>query len=480
MEGSFKNSVSLIDPNSRETFDLRFPLSRSDRDFSKLNVTSAQTGFNGRMQSFYNKAPIGPYQGPYDQNAGLSLSIQLPESDMNFEKYTEFRHPETVQCRKFTIKESYQEIKDLEKVAAIAINDKTGSDTESDSDEEDRVQYSCQYGNCVIPCPCFQCCTGEVQCNEHKIQHIANFDENVHIVTVRSSEDFYNDATFMDKSYLIKHPGIPVDCSNCKRDHIQHICYHLDIHDNCRFCRQNIFKTFAETEAEFRAAMKKDSFFLKSVCPYCNSKFCDPYFKKKHVEFEHENKAPFKCEHCDTKFHSKQAKDHHEKVHGPDDQERDKCSFCEKTFNAKVSLDNHMKYAHSEKRSHECTLCEARFKQNKDKTVHMLNIHGVNRSKAMLGNIEELRNYECSVCDAKFKYKKDLNSHVRLKHNKQSKKKLHYCDQCPSKFQEKKSLTAHKKMKHATIVVQYTCPTCGKAFNQRNNMKRHQETHNKD
>ena len=105
---------------------------------------------------------------------------------------------------------------------------------------------------------------------------------------------------------------------------------------------------------------------MKTVCPHCKNKFCEPYLKKKHVEFEHGN-APFKCDQCATKFHSEQAKEYHELVHHSKFHEKEKCDLCAKTFTAKVSFLNHMKYVHSEVRSHHCSLCESKFKQKKDK-----------------------------------------------------------------------------------------------------------------
>ena len=479
MNTAMKISTTLIDPNSKHEFVLHFPLSRISRDLTKLNVTVSLEGFDGHIQVAYNNSPVGVYQGPYDQNGALHLSIQLPESDLDFEKYTEFRHDASLPCRKFAIKESYNEIDDLEKVDSIAIRDENECLTKSnsDSDDEDKYHYTCQHGNCIVPCPCAPCCNGDEQCTRHKIEHVDRFDANVHAVTIRSTEDFCNDQNFMDKSYYIKHPGIPLDCKKCKRDFLHHVCYHLVLHETCKFCRQNKFKTFAETAPEFESVIKKQTHFLKSVCPYCNAKFCDPYFKKKHVEFEHESVAPFKCDKCSKGFHSKQAKEYHEKVKHTDINRREKCDICGTTFTAQVSLTNHMKYAHSEERLHQCPICDSKFKQKKDKTSHIFNVHGVNTSKAMLGNLEEVETYECAVCDATFKYKKDLNVHTKLKHDKQAKLQKFKCEQCDSEFLEKKSLNAHMKIKHTENVVEFSCPICGKIFKQKNNMKRHQQTH---
>jgi predicted RNA-binding Zn-ribbon protein involved in translation (DUF1610 family) len=479
-ENAMKLCAFIIDPNTNEEFCLSFPLSRMARDISNFNVAVSLDGFDGHLQVEYNKSPVGPYQGPYDQNEALDLNIQLPDSDLDYKKYTEFRHSDTLACKRFAVKESYDDIDDLLKIDAIRIYEEThDSDDESDIGDDDNLQYTCQHGDCRIPCPCFPCCTDEEQCKEHALEHIELFEENVHAVTIRSTEEYFNDEGFLNKSYLIKHPGIPLGCPKCKRDFLHHVCYHLDLHRSCKFCRQNRFKTFAETVTEFDSSLKKHEHFLKSVCPHCKNKFCEPYLKKKHVEFEHEN-APFKCDHCATKFHSEKAKDYHELVHHSKFHEREKCKLCDKTFTAKVSLLNHMKYVHSEERMHQCSLCESNFKQKKDKNVHLLNIHGVNMSKAMLGNEEEFENHECSECEAKYKYRKDLNAHVRLKHENRTNVKSFDCDQCPSKFKEKKTLTAHMKMKHSKKAAEFPCPTCGKVFNQKNNMKRHQKTHNVD
>ena len=476
---SMKLSAVLIDLDTNEEFSLSFPLSRIDRDISKLNVTDCLDGFNSHLQIEFNKCPVGPYQGPYDQNEALDLKIQLPDSDLNFKKYTEFRHSDTLECRKFTIKETYDEIEDLQKLDAIKIDDENNdSDDESDIGDEDNVQYTCQYGNCRIPCPCFPCCTDEEQCKEHNLEHIELFEENVHVVTIRSTEEYFNCEKFLEKSYLIKHPGIPLECPKCKRDFLHHICYHLDLHHGCKFCRQNRYKTIPKTVTEFYSTLNKHEYFLKAVCPHCKNTFCEPHLKKKHVEFEHEN-APFQCDQCPKKFHSKQAKDYHVTVHHTMFYEREKCDVCEKTFTAKVNLLNHMKYVHSEERRHQCSLCESMFKQKRDKNAHLLNVHGVNVSKAMLGNLEEIKLHECSDCEATYNRKQDLNAHVRLKHEIINVKSFD-CDQCPSKFKEKKTLNAHKKMKHSKELAEFPCPTCGKIFNQKNNMKRHAQTHKVD
>ena len=52
---------------------------------------------------------------------------------------------------------------------------------------------------------------------------------------------------------------------------------------------------------------------------------------------------------------------------------------------------------------------------------------------------------------------------------------IYECEQCESKFRQKKLLTKHVKTVHGSE--EFPCPTCGKVFNQKSNMKRHSKLH---
>ena len=301
------------------------------------------------------------------------------------------------------------------------------------------------------------------------------FDEHLDAISIRSTENYCNDKSFFKKSYVIKYPGIPIICKKCKQDVLHHDSYHFDFHDNCKYCRKNRFKTYAETPHEFHCAVKKQANFLKSVCPHCDSKFCEPHFRKKHIEYEH-GQAPFNCDYCSTKFHSKQAKEYHEAVHHLPAGQKEKCPMCQKEFKAKVSLNRHIKYVHSEEMKHSCVICETKFKQKSDMRVHIQHVHGFNMSKAMHGNFEDQEMFKCDMCDSSYRYKKGLNEHKQLKHE-QANDEHFQCNECSSRFQQKKSLDEHKRLKHSENKLQFPCPDCGKVFNQKNNMKRHQKIH---
>ena len=61
--------------NSTEKFHLRFPKSRVDRkNFPPKIISEKFEGFRGRIQNEYNCSPVGPFEGPYDQNPLIPLS----------------------------------------------------------------------------------------------------------------------------------------------------------------------------------------------------------------------------------------------------------------------------------------------------------------------------------------------------------------------------------------------------------------------
>ena len=131
---SMKLVTLIIDENEME-FSLRFPLSRIQRDFSNLNIKKKFDEFEGRIQNEYNSSCVGPYMGPYDQHKALSLKSQLVSSDLDFEKYTNFIHPDNLKCKTFSVKDSYESFPKLGKVDALQIETGANSDEQYDDDD---------------------------------------------------------------------------------------------------------------------------------------------------------------------------------------------------------------------------------------------------------------------------------------------------------------------------------------------------------
>ena len=217
---------------------LCFPSSRIKRQTSEKQTVEMLSGFKGRVQREYNEHSVGQYMGPYDQNENLKLNIQLPNSNLDFHSYTEFCH-DGDECFEFSVK-SYNKHADHDKICAYHIKAKISeleeSSDESDKSDTDIKYYSCQVGRCKIPCPCPQCYSKRKQCTEHNLKHIALFDENRHAISIRSSNSFCLGESFFLDSYVLKYPGIPIDCKKCTQDLRFHHSYHFELHEICRFC----------------------------------------------------------------------------------------------------------------------------------------------------------------------------------------------------------------------------------------------------
>ena len=473
-----KIETVVIEEKSGDHVDLNFPKSRikrEAREASKNIKIEKLSGFDRRVQKEYNNHPVGQYMGPYDQNENLKLSIQLPKSNLDYKSYTEFSHSGD-ECFEFSLK-SYEKHAKHNKIDAYNIKARMKEGTKHETYESKAVRhYSCHTGRCKIPCPCPQCCLNHEQCTDHKIQHIALFDENKHAISIRSSSSFCLEISFFEESYILKYPGIPINCKKCERDLFFHHSYHFEFHELCRFCKQTFYKLRARTEKEHHSLEKKEARYFRTVCPYCDKRFCEPFHAKQHIESKHEKECgSFKCDQCEKGFLSLKAKEYHETTKHSASQVSISCDLCDSTFSSKVNLKSHTKYVHSSTRKWSCTDCETKFKQKRDLKAHMLKIHGINQMKEDYLEHEEENLFRCEDCNSTFQYKKNLNAHVRNNHS--NKTSLFECEDCPSKFKDKRNLMKHQSVKHGPVKPEHVCPVCGKVFQEKHNMKKHEKKH---
>ena len=137
---ALKLATLIVDLDTDTEYLLTLPLSRLSRDPSNLKVSEAFNGLDGRIQTEYNSSPVGPYMGSFDQSEDLRLDIQLPDSNLDFDGYTQFRHPNNVPCNTYSIKDSYKKFAELNKIdAEIAEDDETYVDY-----DESQLHYTCQ------------------------------------------------------------------------------------------------------------------------------------------------------------------------------------------------------------------------------------------------------------------------------------------------------------------------------------------------
>ena len=457
-----------------QNFTLKFPKSRRNRNTLPSTVTLFPLkSFKSRVQEEYNCHPVGQFVGPYDQNERIDLNAQLPNTNLNFASYTEFSH-DGKKCFAFKTKK-YKSYGDLEKIKSYKVSHELESALCKPDDDNMNIYYTCQHNLCKIPCPCAHCNSDITQCVLHRLHHPDLFDEQLHAVSIRSSELFCKNESFFQNSYVIKFPGIPRDCSDCSRDLLNHESYHFEYHANCRFCATTFFKEEASSKKELDKVIKREAEYYKSVCPYCDKKFCEGYVAKKHIEKEHGEK-PFHCEKCDKGFQSFNAKSYHEKTAHSTNLKFHDCNVCGKQFKSTIHLKQHQKYVHSDERKWSCDECDTKFKQKRDLILHEYKKHNMIYSKETYDEktLEFTEDYNCKECKATFSYKKNLNAHVRNKHGIVE---MFKCELCECIFKNRRTLTSHKKAKHEPRVEDFKCPICGKIFADKGGLKRHKKLH---
>ena len=448
-----------------------------NRDKDKSEFDEELKDFLGRVQSEYNNHPVGQYMGPYDQNKNLKLDVQLPDSNLDYSRYTEFQHSGD-RCYKFCLK-SYDKYDDLDKIDAYRTvtevdTDESDTDSSSDDPEKDQKGYSCQHGKCQIPCPCPLCHLNQSQCKDHRIKHISLFNEKDDAISIKSSERFCENKNFLSKSYIIKYSGIPLKCKVCKRDLLFHHAYHFEYHDKCRFCKPSWYKYKAKTRTELKSLEKDEESYFKTVCPHCDKQFMRVNEVRRHIQSEHKGHHPFKCTKCDKVFNSAGGKEYHEKFKHLTPTPTVSCDICKKNFLSEVSFKAHLKYAHSEVKSELCNHCDARFKQKKNLRVHLENIHGINLMKENYCESSDKNIFKCDKCQREFSYKKNLDAHMKRQHHDVT---VYECEKCQSKFSHKRTLVAHVKAKHETHQRELACTDCGKKFSQRKILLQHMKVH---
>ena len=178
-------------------------------------------------------------------------------------------------------------------------------------------------------------------------------------------------------------------------------------------------------------------------------------------------------------FQSKQALEYHRIKKHSKSTRQETCKVCQKMFATKVSLENHTRYVHSDKRKYSCQDCDSKFKEKKSLRNHYLYVHGIDQYTEKYQHTEEIKRFQCNECKRSYQRKKDLNHHKRSKHGSGESEQIFFCELCNTSFKQKKILNVHMKGKHGPNET-FDCPKCGKAFNRKDNMKKHLYRHKFD
>nr|CAH7736314.1 unnamed protein product [Callosobruchus chinensis] len=140
------------------------------------------------------------------------------------------------------------------------------------------------------------------------------------------------------------------------------------------------------------------------------------------------------------------------------------CSTCGKTFRRKQNLDVHIRSIHKMVRSYKCRHCDKSFSYAVSLKSHMVT------HAAITG--ERLTQLMCNLCNKGFLHQSSLTYHKETAHNTGN---IFVCVKCGKRFNHKQRLVRHQLVHIDTRP--FVCHECNASFKTRANLKNHQTIH---
>lgn len=329
-----------------------------------------------------------------------------------------------------------------------------------------RILYTCQLNKCSIHCCCNLCmdkrincrmsCKMDVcqecssQCSDHKIKFERLFDVNTDQFTLVTSQlDAYR--------YAVPYAGIPLQCSKCKQDLLDHQTFHVVYHMRCKFCRhatRPYERSVGVLPVDYKEREKEIRRREDMTCEFCFEKLSDKYVRIRHEKTEHgECRAKnFQCPDCKKSYSNKNALNYHTaskhqlNISG----QNFICELCGQQFLSKLILSNHRKTLHDESliestdvQVFSCNKCDHKFTNSRNMLRHKKEVHLIS-SKYLLFADPESFGFKCETCDQKFERKDHLKRHVSTVHKENTDKRF-TCENCSKSFGRIDSLKRHNK-----------------------------------
>ena len=342
------------------------------------------------------------------------------------------------------------------------------------------------------------------QCQLHWVTHPENFEYEEDIV-IEKNIFFHNDKLIEQPRNhvvdIIKFAGIKKDCLECRSNVHDHFRNHLDFHLQCKFC-------------SFQLATLVDKDFWNRVCNICGKVF--PSDAVKFLNWHkkvHNDTEEFKCNICKVNFKRKfTLRRHMKEEHGEpqmidsvelnvlnhfdvtDDNDTAKkeettkaeifenetppyfqCLECEKKFRFMRYLERHVDLMHKRTEKFKCIECDKEFQYKKDLKFHQLNVHFQNKSESYTFLQDENCKHSCNLCGKQFNRKDYLKRHQKTHEVSEPE---FSCNLCEKKFGRQDTLNDHTQRVHVSERATYTCNICGQNFNIKSNMVRHKKRFN--
>lgn len=179
-----------------------------------------------------------------------------------------------------------------------------------------------------------------------------------------------------------------------------------------------------------------------------------------------EEERPLKCDLCPRRFSYVSALLIHASTHREENE--GKCAYhlchsCGRAFRSGDKLAEHIALSHRTDGTSNCVMCDTCGKKFISKSN--LNYHLTTHQPKVLHQVQ------CEHCGKWLKNKLCLRKHM-LQHSQVR----HACDQCDYTTINVQSLQNHRRVQH-TDEKPFVCPTCGKSFKVKSNLREHLAQH---
>lgn len=301
---------------------------------------------------------------------------------------------------------------------------------------------------------CHQGCQGEVEFKRHKLEHLAETNDQSTMPSLLVETDL---AAEEDKL-----KPLVFSCDICTHYFPTKLALrkHKEKHLN---------------EAPPEVILQKTSFY----CKYCKISFSNTNILNEHMASVHEEGPPRK------------------KLKRNAQHQLYSCSICKKTFSTVGALQSHQGWHKRTKggkysskymitapiqpkpidNNFFCTSCQIGFEDDTSLQLHTLEVH-----RNVNATVIPQQLITCGFCNLQFATKHDLETHVAVHAQEQVERKPHPCQFCDKCFSRGDTLAAHEKQYHADLVQnrEYKCHLCDRLFDRNNSLAIHLKMHAKN
>ena len=247
---------------------------------------------------------------------------------------------------------------------------------------------------------------------------------------------------------------------------------------------------------------------VRNVCFNCEMMFEDNESFRSHVDTIHKVDNKYKCHNCPKETNGYKHWLKHTKYCGTtltrDDTGGFECDKCDRVFSTEKYLNRHQETHHlgiekmpklktkKEKKNKEkkCDKCDMKFESNNSLHYHIVKVHEDQVTCEICGFVTNKHNMithrtkkhhlyiipsekmvkKCDTCDTEFKSGEKMDNHLRECHDCDQQFE---CKECDKIWVSPLSLELHYVEVHQKIM--YCCDTCGHAFVEPAQVKRHKK-----